>query len=226
MATVKLSEELIRAIKHNVARPFEGKYRSLMTLSNEESIVLYNRMVTPQQQEALKLLPDDYHSLGTAQSCNIIICGSDDKTLGQLTLTFSQDKLVLYTWRQQWSPGWKKNPEDTPVELQVLRGSKAFIISVDTLQKWSAKAHDIFMQMRAILAERDAFLAEIQKVIESSTTLNQALKLWPGITRYTPTEYITRLNAKVERKTAAEISLGDDTLNKLNVAHIKQLMTA
>lgn len=226
MATVKLSEELIRAIKHNVARPFEDKYRSLMTLSNEESIVLYNRMVTPQQQEALKLLPDDYHSLGTSQSCNIIICGSDDKTLGQLTLTFSQDKLVLYTWRQQWSPGWKKNPEDTPVELQVLRGSKAFIISVDTLQKWSAKAHDIFMQMRAILAERDAFLAEIQKVIESSTTLNQAQKLWPGITKYTPEEYIARLNAKVERKTAAEISLGDDTLNKLNVAHIKQLMTA
>jgi hypothetical protein len=80
---------------------------------------------------------------------------------------------------------------------------------------------DYLAELKKIVEERSEYTAAIKQMIDGCQTLNQIHKVWPGILKYVPQEYITRLEQKVTRKTPESIGMTQDDLNKLNVQHIK-----
>jgi hypothetical protein len=51
-------------------------------------------------------------------------------------------------------------------------------------------------------------------------SLNEALKLWPGVKMYIPREYIERVERKVERKVREKEILEDTPVDTLTAAAI------
>ena len=91
----------------------------------------------------------------------------------------------------------------------------------------------VFDTYKTIIEEADAALKDVanknhdaenqvRRILDSSNTLQQALKVWPGIEALVPDEYMEQYHSKVERikpeqKKREELGVDLDTLNSVHV---------
>jgi hypothetical protein len=61
---------------------------------------------------------------------------------------------------------------------------------------------------------------DIMAFLGKCKSLNEALKLWPGVKMYIPREYIERVERKVERKVREKEILDDTPVDTLTAAAI------
>lgn len=222
MANVNITDQLKMMIRSYVTKPFHEKYQTTATLSESESIQVYeNFMVTPEQTELLNKLPKEWHSLMESENMNskIVIAHSPDPSSRHihkhwLQLQFKAPRKIHYLYAWTYTPTSDANNSESQNS-----GWRKFDFEKLGLSR------DYLAELTAICQERDKTVDTIMKMLDGCSTLNQVQKIWPAITKYVDPSVVERLNRKPVRKTASNIGLDTDALQALSVHHIRQQMT-
>lgn len=216
MAVVKLSRELLTKIYENIETPFNDRYREAVKLTEEDSVKIYRKYLVTEEQEAhVDAIPNDWVKLYKRDNTLYVRhteTGGPDEHWFELTIK-------SFKPYSEWE--WNSSPYSPNSSRKIENANSSWKkINFNTLQL----SKDYFSDLKAITAERDEYTAAIKQMLDGCQTLNQVSKVWPGILKYVPQEYITRLEQKVTRKTPESVGMTQDDINKLNVQHIRYQM--
>jgi len=222
MATIKITPALRNEITRKAAGPFEKAISDLLEVTNpKDADMLYATIVPPELEQALCALPkgwglafSDRLQMQLVDGLNHIL--SLEIKFKRRPCQYYWDKAPTHPPLENWNtpqpigaerryrPDWPK------IELNIFN---TLGLSVDYVGKCAE-----------LVKDRDTLLAGINKVLDSTPTINSAIKIWPAIETYLSDEKKAKLHEVTERKSASKIK-EELNLDDLNVAHITQRMT-
>ena len=91
-------------------------------------------------------------------------------------------------------------------DINSWRGEEAIVVSLDSndipehAQMYIDKVKEIEQKETKRLAKRRADSEKVERALENFTTLNQALKAWPALTKLVSSEKIAKVHEKQQRK--------------------------
>ena len=219
MANVNITHPLRQMIELNVCKPFDEQYKLASNMTEADSIMFYDKyLVTPEQAEILPKLPSHWvnvsHSDPFKQKIRVAHKSADGKLNHWLQLTLpTTPRHYMYAWTYDPAGG-----------VQNTEKPHHYWVSTDLQDAGLSK--DYITPLQQIVVDRAQTLSTVNKMLDGCSTLNQVAKIWPAITKYVDSEVIARMNKKVVRKTAANLNLDPDAMNRLSVHHIRQQMTS
>lgn len=134
-------------------------------------------------------LPHDWLSLNTGPTMTIVMPADDDGKQVKHMIHFRNQKVLNRPNNDRWS--------EPKIEC-----TKAFLdANVDMTGVLNILGYIDRMDLNnEIKAKWSKVEADVMLFLGKCKSLNEALKLWPGVKLYIPAEYIRRVEHKVERK--------------------------
>jgi len=212
MATVYITQELSGRVSSAIRRMMDAE----ITQQNAE----INKALESDTSEFLTKamwgnhlhlkdqMPEEWLSLNTGPSFNVIGHTDDGKEMAY-QISFRNQKVLNRPHHDRWSEPKirctkayieaNRHMAGVPEILQFLERIE---LNKEIKQRWLKVEEDVLL-----------FLGKCK-------SLNEALKLWPGVKLYIPKEYIERAERKVERKVREKEILDETPVETLTAAAI------
>jgi len=221
MANVNITQPLRHMIKRNICKPFDEKYRLACTLSLEDSLMLYEKIfISAEQAALLDQIPSSWTAISKSDYFKQkIYVGHQYDVANKINKHWLQ--FTLPTTERYYSYAWTYANSSDVSSTETIHHNWMI---VDLREQGLSK--DYITPLEQLVADRDQTVATIDKMLDGCSTLNQVAKIWPAITKYVDADVIERMNKKVLRKTAVNLELDPEAMQKLSVHHIRQQMTA
>ena len=221
MANVNITTPLRAMIKRNICKPFDEQYRLACTLSLEDSLMLYEKIfVSAEQAALLDQLPSAWTAISKSEHFKQkIYVGHQPNDGDKVKKHWLQ--FTLPTDERYYSYAWTYSNSSDTSSTETIHHNW---MTVDLRDQGLSK--DYIATLEQIVADRNQTVTTVEKMLDGCSTLNQVAKIWPAITKYVDADVIERMNKKSVRKTAANLNLDPEAMQKLSVHHIRQQMTS
>jgi len=219
MANVNITPTLRQMIELNVCKPFDEQYKLASVMTEQDSVMFYDKyLVTPEQAKVLPILPSAWVSVSHRDSFKEKVYVAHKPKDGvanhwlKLTLP-ATERYYLYAWT--YEPAGNTLNTEKPHH---------YWFASDLQDAGLSK--DYITPLKQIVLDRAQTVSTVNKMLDGCSTLNQVAKIWPAITKYVDKDVIDRMNRRAVRKTAANLNLDPEAMNKLSIHHIRQQMTS
>lgn len=197
MATVKITNELREQIISRANGMFSKRMEEARVRPEVDADAIYEGYLNsnPLFRDALRAV----EAAGWAQPVSSIKL-SILNLFGHRDFNFKRKHVIHDNWGTRYGvPGLILNDNSIPAVAELR-------------EKWELAA----AKEREVMAERDAFVEGVKRVLNNSNTLKQALAIWPALWDLVPQAARDRYNDVTERavrKTAVELDVDVDSLN-------------
>lgn len=209
MATVYITQQLTKDIHRVISRMKDNEVA--------ETIPDHGKSITVNSSEMLNHIAwGDYHHLITqlpeswlrqpgSADINVIVGVTEDGKENKHTVSYSQlhgyfERPTNDRWgapRPEATKAWFEQHVQFPGAYETLEKLKQLDTRDEIHAKW------------------DKTYGDITKFLSKCKSLNEALKTWPSLQLYVPSQYIERVNTKIERKARTEQLLAEVNLEEL-----------
>lgn len=236
MSTVKINNDLVLRTKNVLYKPFDERYKKHNILSVEDATAIYKKYFVNDACSEILTMMDSHHvtrpmNRMSFDTTNLVVGNVSGPKDGDrkhwFVLPFKDHGVkirYLYGWSSiptGYSPG-KYGSRDT-YEYNSDRDQP--VVNFKEAYQAGEISYDYLSPLEAIIKERDELWQSVSKILVSCTTLNQAIKVWPGIAKLVDPADLARVERKPERKTAPEdVGLEEEEVNRLNLNVIRNQM--
>lgn len=214
MATVYITQELTKNIHRVIHRMRDNEVESSAPDCDRSITVnaaeMLNRLAWGDHYHLMSQLPKDWLRQPSGADINVITDTTEDGEQTKFAVSFSG--LTGYYERPTADRWGAPRPECTQAWLeQHMQFTGAF----EAMEKLK-----VLKNRKEIHEKWDKTFGDISTFLSKCKSLNEGLKVWPGLQLYIPSQYMDRINTKVERKARAEQLVADVDLEELTAAAI------
>jgi len=194
MATVYITQQLTKDIHRVISRMQDNEVAETVPDHGKSITVnateMLNHLAWGDHHHLMAQLPKDWLRQPGSADVNVILGVTEEGKPNKHCVSYAQ--LNGYFERPCNDRWGAPRPEATK---QWFEQHMQFTGAAETLEK--IKQLDTRDEINAKWAKT---YGDISKFLSKCKSLNEALKLWPGLQLYVPSQYIERVNTKVERK--------------------------
>lgn len=214
MATVYITQQLrndiTRVINRMSDKEVEDTVPNARNSISVDASELANRAAWGDHYHLIKQLPPDWLKQPGSVDINVTVGIDEDgkpikETVSFTGLTYYKERPSIDRWgapRPEVTKQWlEANTHMTPAEMALVK-----LEDIATRNE---------IQLRWQKTDGD-----IRTFLNKCKSLNEALKLWPGVQLYIPASYIERVNTKVDRKSRTDDVLASVDIGELTAAAI------
>jgi len=186
MATVRMSDRLLREIRHNA----KEKYRIVNPEKDFPAPdTFYNENIVPKLDKLLQQFSETLdnmvnYTMKSVENLNVNVdVPSDDPDRPIKTETYSCKFLTERQIPSFMSSSWYSGEINLPFEHE-------FAQQLYSISEYNKKRKE----------QEHTYVNKIEDVCKEFSTLNQAMKAWPALKDLVPTDKVQKLYEKVNRK--------------------------
>lgn len=214
MATVYITQNLTRDIQRVINRMRDGELEQTVPDAGKSiscnAVELLNRLAWGDHYHLMSQLPKDWLRQPGSADINVITGVDEDCRPTKETVSFSN--LNGYFERPTADRWGAPRPECTKAWIEQhiqFTGAPEALAKLDEINT----RNEISTKWEKTFGDISTFLSKCK-------SLNEGLKVWPGLALYIPPAYMERINTKVERKARAEQLTASVDLEELTAAAI------
>lgn len=214
MATVYITQQLTKDIHRVVSRMKDNEVETTVPdvgkSMSANAVELLNRLSWGDHYHLMSQLPKDWLRQPGAVDINVIVGTDEDGNVDKSTISFSNlNGYIERPCNDRWGA---PRPECTKEWLEQH-------IHFHGASEAMAKLADIKTRDE-IHARWEKTYGDISSFLSKCKSLNEGLKVWPGLALYIPPAYMERINTKIERKARVEQLIANVDLEELTAAAI------